>query len=487
MSKQLYAIKKIPKAAIEYLLYCFNNALRANEGSVEFTKAAILKIVPHAFGEHDSCGSWCNYASNPEAFRHKYLPGGKPLTGDELKTSILPIFKQAADNAEKLAPRGSSQINENCNAVITSKAPKAKYYSDSSSSDFRVAAGITQVNLGRNYINNVISTLHLSPLKNKSLLYRIRRDEKRKKINSLIKTVEFKKKRRILFRNRQKLNASAEAREGITYQSNSEIDIVKRAITGFIAFLESISSSVMLAAHNGLKFDAPRILTLIKHVDLLREFQSIADKKNDGSKQQCGVSVNIITKIAKAGISMCLLQKTYRNNGFEGLKILLSQSINQKPRVTARIMTMMAIQKKLHELIIACFLHNEFGARLDSNVDFSEKVEDAMNSKKHLDNTLASEVETNRWARRNVLFNTITSDNLTEFPELTERELKIFFTGSYQMSQAVSYLAEVVNDDGIITLQYVKITPSIIKTQPLYTIFLMLDCKVETSSFMLGY
>ncbi|KAK0160210.1 hypothetical protein PV328_007638 [Microctonus aethiopoides] len=91
---------------------------------------------------------------------------------------------------------------------------------------------------------------------------------------------------------------------------------------------------------------------------------------------------------------------------------------------------------------VACFLHNKFGARLDSNVDFSEKVVDAMNSKKHLDNTLASEVETNRWARQNVLFNTITSDDLTDFPELTERELKIFFTGSYQMSQAVSYLAE---------------------------------------------
>ncbi|KAK0159463.1 hypothetical protein PV327_011116, partial [Microctonus hyperodae] len=224
ISKFLYAIKKIPKAAIEYLLYCFNCALRANEGSVNSTKAAILNIVPHAFGEHDSYGSWCNYGQNPEAFRHKYLPGGKPLTGDTLKKSILPIFKQAADNAEKLAPRASSQINENCNAVITSNAPKAKCYSDSRSSDSRVAAGISQVNLGRNYLSKVISTLGLSPIKNKSLLYRIKRDEKRKKMNSLMKTTEFNTRRRALFRNRQKLNASAEAREGITYQSNSEID-----------------------------------------------------------------------------------------------------------------------------------------------------------------------------------------------------------------------------------------------------------------------
>lgn len=88
-----------------------------------------------------------------------------------------------------------------------------------------------------------------------------------------------------------------------------------------------------------------------------------------------------------------------------------------------------------------------------------------MNSKKDQDNTLAWEVETNRWARRNVLFSTITSDDLTDFPELTEQDLKIFFTGSYQMSQAVSYLAEMMNEDGTITLQYVKITPNIIKLQ----------------------
>ena len=41
----------------------------------------------------------------------------------------------------------------------------------------------------------------------------------------------------------------------------------------------------------------------------------------------------------------------------------------------------------------------------------------------------------------------------------------IFFTGSYQMSQAVSYLAEKMNEDWTITLQYVKIAPNIIKLQ----------------------
>ncbi|XP_044586031.1 uncharacterized protein LOC123266063 [Cotesia glomerata] len=112
---------------------------------------------------------------------------------------------------------------------------------------------------------------------------------------------------------------------------------------------------------------------------------------------------------------------------------------------------------------IACFLHNEFGKRLDSDLDLSEKIIAAMNSKKFQDNTLASEVETNRWARRKVPFATITSDMLTDFPELTEQELKILFTGSYQMSQAVSYLAEMMDENETIILYYLKITPNIIK------------------------
>lgn len=112
---------------------------------------------------------------------------------------------------------------------------------------------------------------------------------------------------------------------------------------------------------------------------------------------------------------------------------------------------------------IACFLHNEFGKRLDSDLDLSEKIIAAMNSKKYQDNTLASEVETNRWARRKIPFATITSDILTDFPELTEQELKILFTGSYQMSQAVSYLAEIMDENGTIILYYLKITPNIIK------------------------
>ena len=45
------------------------------------------------------------------------------------------------------------------------------------------------------------------------------------------------------------------------------------------------------------------------------------------------------------------LKKTYQEKGLNGLQILLSQSINQKPRVTARKQIIAAIQKKLDKLI----------------------------------------------------------------------------------------------------------------------------------------
>lgn len=114
---------------------------------------------------------------------------------------------------------------------------------------------------------------------------------------------------------------------------------------------------------------------------------------------------------------------------------------------------------------IACFLHNEFGKRLDSDDGMSDQVIAMMNLQHAKENTLAIEVDNNRWARRKVPFSTITSNDLLDFPELSERDLKILFTGSYQLSQAVSYLAEMLIENDTITLQYVKATPNILKFQ----------------------
>ena len=126
---------------------------------------AIESIIPHAFGEHESCGSWCQFLTDPDTYKHKSLPKGLDLKGEALQGDLTVIFSSFAKNAEKLAPCGSTLSNESFNNTVASKAPKARHYSGSESLDFRVKAATCQKNVGHNYIPLVSfhSSLHLTP------------------------------------------------------------------------------------------------------------------------------------------------------------------------------------------------------------------------------------------------------------------------------------------------------------------------------------
>ena len=88
---------------------------------------------------------------------------------------------------------------------------------------------------------------------------------------------------------------------------------------------------------------------------------------------------------------------------------------------------------------ISCFLNNLFRKRLNSDKDDGGLqgiiIERMLNSNQN-ENTLALEAE---------------------------RDLKIFFSGTYQLGQAVCYLAELMDDSNNINLKYIKIKPNIIK------------------------
>jgi hypothetical protein len=103
---------------------------------------------------------------------------------------------------------------------------------------------------------------------------------------------------------------------------------------------------------------------------------------------------------------------------------------------------------------IACYLNNTFGKRLNSDVGITEEIIQQMKCKRHLENSLAKDAEIHRWNRRK--FQQFTSADLLDFPELTEKDLKILSTGSYQLSQAVSYLAEMLDDSGNLILNFLK-------------------------------
>lgn len=105
---------------------------------------------------------------------------------------------------------------------------------------------------------------------------------------------------------------------------------------------------------------------------------------------------------------------------------------------------------------IACFLVNEFGKRVVSKVSSSDPVINRFISQNMQENSLAEEAKNEGWSRKKAIFTKLTSNELEDFPEMTEQDLIIFYTGTYQMQQAISYLAEIMTDDNQLNVQYLK-------------------------------
>ena len=80
---------------------------------------------------------------------------------------------------------------------------------------------------------------------------------------------------------------------------------------------------------------------------------------------------------------------------------------------------------------IASFLNNKFGKRLQSYTEFSSKIIERIKARKDVGNTFAVEAEEDGWFRKKFVFQSITSGDVLNFPEMTERDLKILFTGTY--------------------------------------------------------
>ena len=88
---------------------------------------------------------------------------------------------------------------------------------------------------------------------------------------------------------------------------------------------------------------------------------------------------------------------------------------------------------------IASYLHNVYGAKLNS------------------------EVKENRLRRRKLAFKNISSEDLLDFPELTENDLVLLFSGTYQMKQSMSYLAEMIDANNQLKILYCKESDNVIR------------------------
>ncbi|XP_061179391.1 uncharacterized protein LOC133188017 [Saccostrea echinata] len=160
-TNQLYDLKKVKNfreltaKTIGHLSKCFKYCVSQHQGNGEKMKKNLLAIGKHVFGDHSFCDSWCGYLRSPLTYKPKNLPYNRYLTDVNLKTSIMTLLQKYIDKAEKLSSLGSSQANESLNNTISSKAPKAHFYSGSESNDFRIAAAVAQKNLGYGYVSEV--------------------------------------------------------------------------------------------------------------------------------------------------------------------------------------------------------------------------------------------------------------------------------------------------------------------------------------------
>ena len=217
--KQKGKYKELSDMVIQATCKNFAYALRQNAHRPEDLGQALRNIPNHMFGSHENCSpEWCGYHKVGPAYKHKGLPFGKDLTDESLRHFLDESLAVFADNADKLAPLGNSQQNESLNNTIGSKNIKYRHYGSSASSDFRVAAGVAQYNMGKNYVPNVMKKMNLSPGKF-TKRYCFQQDRKRKMDKERKENKTFKRQRLNLRHKRTKTLVQIENREGTQYRT----------------------------------------------------------------------------------------------------------------------------------------------------------------------------------------------------------------------------------------------------------------------------
>ena len=155
--------KRFSNKCVQFIQKCFSYAVVQNKNQPEQLRKALAQIVPHSFGDHSGCHSWCGFISNPDTYQHKSLPHGKDLCGEDLREDLKNIMAVYINNAEKIAPAASTKDVESFNNSIASKAPKRIHYSASSSLHNRVNCAVAEKNIGTQYVNEVNSKIGVSP------------------------------------------------------------------------------------------------------------------------------------------------------------------------------------------------------------------------------------------------------------------------------------------------------------------------------------
>ncbi|MEW8546215.1 MAG: 3'-5' exonuclease [Candidatus Thiodiazotropha sp.] len=200
----------------------FTYAVHQNKDKTEESmRVSLQAIVPHMYGEHSLCGTWCR--SGEEKYKHSSLPYGKDLSDVNLREALEKVLDPFIKHPKKLMTTGNTQLNESLNNTAWSKAPKIRNYNMSESFDYRCAAAVCQFNDGKQYVTKVIENGNLTPRK-ETRDYNRRQDEKRK-YHKVYKSEKINKKRRIQLRKeRKQKELTSSVKSGISYQTDCLIN-----------------------------------------------------------------------------------------------------------------------------------------------------------------------------------------------------------------------------------------------------------------------
>ena len=104
-----------------------------------------------------------------------------------------------------------------------------------------------------------------------------------------------------------------------------------------------------------------------------------------------------------------------------------------------------------------------YGKRLSSDRTMFDEVCGRMLQMRDKPNELGDVVAQNNWNLVRRPWREVSSDVIDDFPDLAERQLIILYTGSYQLGQSVSYLAEMLKEDETIDSKYHRDHSNILK------------------------
>ena len=239
-------LSTLSQKVINYLVKCFTYCVSQNNGHPSALQKSLKSILPHSFGNHENCNEcWCGAKRDPNNYKHSDLPYGKDLYGDDLRKALERIFDEYCTDivVAKLSPGANSQRNEALNSVVGSKNPKIRYYGASESNDFRAACGISQVNLGYQYISQTLESLNIEPGIH-CISYIERMDHKATQDKLRKNSINFKHRRAQLRKQKLNLDGKKQAKEGNTYQSGIGLNLDPNNSTKLIQEFDIINLKI---------------------------------------------------------------------------------------------------------------------------------------------------------------------------------------------------------------------------------------------------